>query len=227
MKKIINKKSLKGTLAVMLCAVMAFSVCACDFDSDTKPTKTDAQIQFDKYCDDLFSEELEDDALTAHFDISNPSDYGLKYDEEDYTLGHVSDEDTKESFDELKKAKMDLEEFDRSGLTSSQKQTYDTLESYFEIQLSYDGTTELQSIFAPQSGIIANLFTTLSEFTFYEKDDTDLYLAVLKTSALRSQENRLRTVTLWLKILHSSQLTSAKSILRMTSPCLLTSLSRE
>ena len=58
MKKIINKKSLKGTLAVMLCAVMAFSVCACDFDSDTEPTKTDAQIQFDKYCDDLFSEEL-------------------------------------------------------------------------------------------------------------------------------------------------------------------------
>ena len=105
MKKIINKKSLKGTLAVMLCAVMAFSVCACNFDSDTEPTKTDAQIQFDKYCDDLFSEELEDDALTAHFDISNPSDYGLKYDEEDYTLGHVSDEDTKESFDELKKAK--------------------------------------------------------------------------------------------------------------------------
>ena len=102
MKKIINKKSLKGTLAVMLCAVMAFSVCACDFDSDTEPTKTDAQIQFDKYCDDLFSEELEDDALTAHFDISNPSDYGLKYDEEDYTLGHVSDEDTKESFDEQK-----------------------------------------------------------------------------------------------------------------------------
>lgn len=66
MKKIINKKSLKGTLAVMLCAVMAFSVCACDFNSDTEPTKTDAQIQFDKYCDDLFSEELEDDALTAH-----------------------------------------------------------------------------------------------------------------------------------------------------------------
>lgn len=180
MKKIINKKSLKGALAVMLCAVMAFSVCACDFDSDTEPTKTDAQIQFDKYCDDLFSEELEDDALTAHFDISNPSDYGLKYDEEDYTLGHVSDEDTKESFDELKEAKTDLEEFDRSGLTSSQKQTYDTLESYFEIQLSYEGTTELQSIFAPQSGIVANLFTTLSEFTFYEKDDTDLYLAVLK-----------------------------------------------
>ncbi len=58
MKKIINKKSLKGTLAVMLCAVMAFSVCACDFDSDTEPTKTDAQIQFDKYCDDLFSENL-------------------------------------------------------------------------------------------------------------------------------------------------------------------------
>lgn len=142
MKKIINKKSLKGALAVMLCAVMAFSVCACDFDSDTEPTKTDAQIQFDKYCDDLFSEELEDDALTAHFDISNPSDYGLKYDEEDYTLGHVSDEDTKESFDELKEAKTDLEEFDRSGLTSSQKQTYDTLESYFEIQLSYEGTTE-------------------------------------------------------------------------------------
>ena len=123
MKKIINKKSLKGTLAVMLCAVMAFSVCACDFDSDTEPTKTDAQIQFDKYCDDLFSEELEDDALTAHFDISNPSDYGLKYDEEDYTLGHVSDEDTKESFDELKEAKTDLEEFDRSGLMTPLKAT--------------------------------------------------------------------------------------------------------
>ena len=180
MNKIINKKSLKGMFAVMLCAVMAFSVCACDFDSDAEPTKTDAQIQFDKYCDDLFTEELEDDALTAHFDISNPSDYGLKYDEEDYTLGHVSDEDTKESFDELKQAKKDLEEFDRSGLSSSQKQTYDTLASYFEIQLSYEGTTELQSIFAPQSGIVASLFTTLSEFTFYEKDDTDLYLAVLK-----------------------------------------------
>lgn len=180
MKKIINKKSLKGTLAVMLCAVMAFSACACDFSSDTEPTKTDAQIQFDKYCDDLFVEELQDDALSAHFDISNPSDYGLEYNEEDYTLGNVSDEDTKESFDELKQAKKDLEEFDRSALTSSQKQTYDTLESYFEIQLAYEGTTELQSIFAPQSGIVANLFTTLSEFTFYEKDDTDLYLGILK-----------------------------------------------
>ena len=135
MKKIINKKSLKGALAVMLCAVMAFSVCACNFDSDTEPTKTDAQIQFDKYCDDLFSEELEDDALTAHFDISNPSDYGLKYDEEDYTLGHVSDEDTKESFDELKKAKTDLEEFDRSGLTSSQKPLKATLKFSFHMRV--------------------------------------------------------------------------------------------
>lgn len=180
MKKIINTKSLKGTLAVLLCAVMAFSVCACDFGSDTEPAKTDAQIQFDKYCDDLFVEELEGDALNAHFEITNPSDYGLKYDEKDYTLGHVSDDDTKKSFDEMKQAKKDLEQFDRSGLTSAQKQTYDTLESYFEIQLSYEGTSELQSIFAPQSGIVSNLFTTLSEFTFYEKDDTDLYLAVLK-----------------------------------------------
>ena len=216
MKKIINKKSLKGALAVMLCAVMAFSVCACNFDSDTEPTKTDAQIQFDKYCDDLFSEELEDDALTAHFDISNPSDYGLKYDEEDYTLGHVSDEDTKESFDELKKAKTDLEEFDRSGLTSSQKQTYDTLESYFEIQLSYEGTTELQSIFAPQSGVVANLFTTLSEFTFYEKDDTDLYLAVLKDTKRYMDE-----------CIEFTRKQAEDGYFMAEDPCLLTSLSRE
>lgn len=178
----------KRVSALVLCAVILASSAACNINnqngssSGNSSPSTETQLSFEKYCDSLFKESLEDDAYSAHMKITNPSDYGLKYDKDDYTFGEISDDYFNDYYKDLKKEQKNLKKFDREKLTSNQKLTYDTLSDYFDISLSSEGTQMLQNIFAPQSGTVPNMFMSLSEFVFYEKDDIDLYLALLKDS---------------------------------------------
>ena len=82
---------------------------------------------FDQYCQEMFVESLEENALAAHFLISDPAEYGIAFDQEDYVLDAGTLEDMQEEAKNCQEAIEELMDFDRSVLTRNQQLTYDTL----------------------------------------------------------------------------------------------------
>ncbi len=165
----------RKVIALIVCMLLVVPLSAC---SVRKATDEEIQAKFDKFCDGLFKDILEEDSFNAHFLVSDAEVYGVTYDEEDYNLGQIEIDDS--AFDYINDALKDLRTYNRDSLTDEQKLTYDSLEAYLEMQLSFEGTELVQNYFGLSSGLVANLSTNFIEFMFYEKDDIDHYLMYLK-----------------------------------------------
>ncbi len=169
-------KKIKKLLAILLVLVIAMSICGCRADSTINKVNDES---FDEFCNRLFTETIQEDSLNSHFKITDPDKYGITFNEEDYTLGKCSMEDTKEGFESAKKELDILKNYDRASLSEEQQLTYDVLLEYMTTQVSFEGSEELINIFAPSSGLIANVSTTFIEYQFYDKEDVDHYLLYL------------------------------------------------
>ncbi|MDE7390757.1 MAG: DUF885 domain-containing protein [Lachnospiraceae bacterium] len=148
-------------------------------DTDIKTAEVNNE-EFDKYCDDLFKLFLEDDPFSAHYLVTDASDYGVEFDSDDYTIGEVTLESEEEAVSQTMDCLNELRGFDKEELTAEQQITYDIIEAYFETQLAYEGSSVMQNIFSPMQGVAANLADNFTNYTFYEKDDVDDYLLFLK-----------------------------------------------
>ncbi len=137
---------------------------------------------FDQYCQEMFVESLEENALAAHFLISDPAEYGITFDQEDYVLDAGTLEDMQEEAKNCQEAIEELMAFDRSVLTRNQQLTYDTLLSYLEIQAAYLGTENMENLFAPDNTMCGILATNFEEFPFYDEEDVRQYLSFLEST---------------------------------------------
>ncbi len=195
MKQRIKKFSVnnysKRAVSMILCLVMILSLAACSSDKKessnkpqssqaTKPKEIDVQAEFDEFCDELFVEYLEDDPLNAHFLVSDPADYGVEYDEDDYTLGEVSLEENEDAYESLQEYVRELNSFSRADLSADRKITYDIISEYLRIQNELGENAEIVNLFEPSVGIASNLSTIFNEYEFYDKKDVNEYLLFLK-----------------------------------------------
>lgn len=189
----------KRAVSIVLCLIMILSLAACSSDKKessnkpqssqaTKTKETDVQTKFDEFCDRLFAEYLEDDPLNAHFLVSNPTDYGIEYDEDDYTLGEVSFESNDEDLESLQKYLRELNSFSRADLSADRQLTYDIISEYIRIQKELGDDAEIVNLFAPSAGIVSNLSTIFNEYEFYDKKDVDEYLLFLKDTKRYMQQ---------------------------------------
>lgn len=172
---------LKKAGIIFLSAVVLITASSCSGRSAVKHDNRQADAEFDEFCDDMFKAMIAGDSLNAHFTISNPEEYGISYTAEDMTFGSFSEEDTLASeaaIDEYIKA---LGEFDRDGLSDSQKITYDTLMWYLETQDAYDGLMYIQNVLGISSGIPVNLSTNFIEFVLYDEEDVEEYFSYMKS----------------------------------------------
>ncbi len=165
--------------ALIMSFVMLFCCSGCSLFF--KIEQKDVDSSFDEYCDRVVVKFFENDSLNAHFTLSNPETLGIKYGEDDYTLGEVNLNDSAEAYSEMETLLKELKEFNYAALTDEQQLTYDILKDYFEKQLAYKGTDELINLFAPNSGLIGNLSTNFIEYQFYDKEDVEQYLMFLKS----------------------------------------------
>lgn len=138
--------------------------------------------EFERYCQELFTDTLEENAFSAHFLVSDPAQYGVEYSQEDYVLKAGTLEDLQEEAEECREAITELTAFDREALTESQQLTYDTLLAYLEIQAAYAGTENMENLFAPDNTVCGILATNFEEFPFYDQEDVWQYLSFLKSS---------------------------------------------
>lgn len=168
----------KKITILLLTGVMAISTIfgGCRNDNNKKePTRS-----FSELCEAFIQYQLEDDALSAHYTVTDPSKYGVEYSEEDFIVGRLDMENVGEYYDELRALLEEFECYEDKDLTKEEQYTRKVICAYLEKQLNYEGTDYLTNLFAPSSGIISNLSNNFVEYAFFEKDDVDEYLLFLK-----------------------------------------------
>ena len=159
-----------------LCILIALSLTSCI--SVRKVSDEEIRAGFDELCDDIFKQMLEDNSFNAHFVVSDPSEYGVTFNADDYTLGGVLiDEDEDDDVDRYLDR---LHKITRKSLTDEQKTAYDSIEFYLVTQKNYEGLEMYYNYFGPTSGITSNLSSNFIEYVFYDQDDVDHYLEYLK-----------------------------------------------
>ncbi len=159
-----------------LCILIALSLTSCI--SVRKVSDEEIRAGFDELCDDIFKQMLEDNSFNAHFVVSGPSEYGVTFNADDYTLGGVLiDEDEDDDVDRYLDK---LHKITRKSLTDEQKTAYDSIEFYLVTQKNYEGLEMYYNYFGPTSGITSNLSSNFIEYVFYDQDDVDHYLEYLK-----------------------------------------------
>lgn len=159
-----------------LCILLALSLTSCI--SVRKVSDEEIRAGFDELCDDIFKQMLEDNSFNAHFVVSDPSEYGVTFNADDYTLGGVLiDEDEDDDVDRYLDK---LHKITRKSLTDEQKTAYDSIEFYLVTQKNYEGLEMYYNYFGPTSGITSNLSSNFIEYVFYDQDDVDHYLEYLK-----------------------------------------------
>lgn len=132
---------------------------------------------FDTFLDEMFKTEVQKDSITLNYSLAHPENYGITNPE--VTLGHYSVDYFKDMLVSSENYLARLKKFNYDSLSDSQKLTYDILKKDLSLEKELGDLILYNEILGPTTGIQAQLPVLLAEFTFYEKDDIETYLALL------------------------------------------------
>lgn len=178
------KRCLK-VFSVALAMLVALTGCEGVFyriekDDSNKLDNNSEYETFAEYCDLLVTEWIAADALSAHYNVSDPSKFGVEFTEEDYNVGYVNMDEVTAEYDKMREELEIIESFDDEDLTEQERITKACLIEYYETMLAYDGTDWLYNAFSPMNGITSALSTNFIEYAFYDEADVEQYLMFLK-----------------------------------------------
>ena len=133
--------------------------------------------QFRTFTRSLFQTEVSANTISLHYTLRSPSDYGIA--DIPATYGSLSS-DSVAAKASVKNVLSSLQEFDPGTLSSENALTFKILDTY--LKNASTGTDYLlyQEPLGPVSGIHTQLPVLLSEYSFYDTQDVETYLALLK-----------------------------------------------
>lgn len=143
----------------------------------SEPAMTESE-RFAAYTHDQFCETVTSSALNLNYTLSRPEEWGLERMTEK-PFGEL-DLDFAEAAEELKADREELNGFDRSQLTEAQRLTWDALDFSLTTQEQAVGKELYDDLLGPVTGQHVNVLLSLAEFSFYEKADLDVYMALLE-----------------------------------------------
>ena len=170
-----KSRMFKKIIALLLSTVMVLSLASCQ-KTETKEAR--AQREFDEYCNQLFVEMMDDDALLINFTLAEPEKYGVKL--ENYTMGEFSVEEILKGEKEIEDTLKKLNKIDSSLLTERQKLSLKALIAYYEKQDAYKGLYMLSNFFGSNTGVAANANINFIEFIIDDEEDVKIYLELIK-----------------------------------------------
>lgn len=133
--------------------------------------------QFRTFTRSLFQTEVSANTISLHYTLRSPSDYGIA--DIPATYGSLSSDSvaTKAS---VRNVLSSQQEFDPDTLSLENALTFKILDTY--LKNASTGTDYLlyQEPLGPVSGIHTQLPVLLSEYSFYDTQDVETYLALLK-----------------------------------------------
>ena len=133
--------------------------------------------QFRTFTRSLFQTEVSANTISLHYTLRSPSDYGIA--DIPATYGNLSS-DPVAAKASVRNVLSSLQEFDPDTLSSENALTFKILDTY--LKNASTGTDYLlyQEPLGPVSGIHTQLPVLLSEYSFYDTQDVETYLALLK-----------------------------------------------
>lgn len=133
--------------------------------------------QFRTFTRSLFQTEVSANTISLHYTLRSPSDYGIA--DIPATYGSLSS-DPIAAKTSVRNVLSSLQEFDPDTLSSENALTFNILDTY--LKNASTGTDYLlyQEPLGPVSGIHTQLPVLLSEYSFYDTQDVETYLALLK-----------------------------------------------
>ena len=133
--------------------------------------------QFRTFTRSLFQTEVSANTISLHYTLRSPSDYGIA--DIPATYGSLSSEPVAAKAS-VRNVLSSLQEFDPDTLSSENALTFKILDTY--LKNASTGTDYLlyQEPLGPVSGIHTQLPVLLSEYSFYDTQDVETYLALLK-----------------------------------------------
>ena len=133
--------------------------------------------QFRTFTRSLFQTEVSANTISLHYTLRSPSDYGIA--DIPATYGSLSS-DPVAAKASVRNVLSSLQEFDPDTLSSENVLTFKILDTY--LKNASTGTDYLlyQEPMGPVSGIHTQLPVLLSEYSFYDTQDVETYLALLK-----------------------------------------------
>ena len=133
--------------------------------------------QFRTFTRSLFQTEVSANTISLHYTLRSPSDYGIA--DIPATYGSLSS-DSVAAKASVRNVFSSLQEFDPATLSSENALTFKILDTY--LKNASTGTDYLlyQEPLGPVSGIHTQLPVLLSEYSFYDTQDVETYLALLK-----------------------------------------------
>ena len=133
--------------------------------------------QFRTFTRSLFQTEVSANTISLHYTLRSPSDYGIA--DIPATYGSLSS-DPVAAKASVRNILSSLQEFDPDTLSSENALTFKILDTY--LKNASTGTDYLlyQEPLGPVSGIHTQLPVLLSEYSFYDTQDVETYLALLK-----------------------------------------------
>ena len=148
-------------------------------EDPSSPEALEEQAEFDEWLWEAFVDNVTSDTITLHYTLAHPENYDVEAPEATYGDVDLSEEGIAEGKTESEEALAEMETFDYDLLRADQKLSYDVLYDYTETDLAFYDNVYLYEPFACTSGLQTNLPITMSEYTFYDKQDVDDYIALL------------------------------------------------
>lgn len=143
------------------------------------PSFTGQPADFASFSAKLFRALVSSDALTLHYTLLSPENYGIT--PSAASFGSVTDnESTQEpalTADDLLKQ---LHAFDKSGLSEEDQFLYELTDAYLSSSVFPKGTEYYGSLLGPSTGLSAQLPVLLSEYRFSSKKDVENYFTLLQ-----------------------------------------------
>lgn len=133
--------------------------------------------QFRTFTHRLFQTEVSANTISLHYTLRSPSDYGIA--DIPATYGSLSS-DPVAAKASVRNVLSSLQEFDPGTLSSENALTFKILDTYLENASTGTDYLLYQEPLGPVSGIHTQLPVLLSEYSFYDTQDVETYLALLK-----------------------------------------------
>ena len=162
----------KRILAVILSSIMFLVGCS------NISIPTNANTAFKNFTFSLFQQEVSANTINLHYSLTEPEKYGIT--SPVTTLGSFDFNQTS-SLAFIENLETALHKFSYDLLSEENQLTYDILAHHIET-LKKDTTYYLyEEPLSPVTGVHAQLPILLAEYQFYNKNDVETYLALLKT----------------------------------------------
>lgn len=141
-----------------------------------------AEIQnkkFRKFTETLFCQEVSSNAVSLHYTLKNPDQYGIT--DSPVTFGYFST-DPGERKITTENTQAALKRFSYQKLSKQNQLTYDVLNYYLELSKKESEYLLYEEPMGTVSGVQTQIPVLLSEYQLHKKADVDAYLELMKTT---------------------------------------------